>query len=41
MRGTTHDIGARNATEFFPKILGDVPSAASHEIGARYAMETS
>ena len=40
--GASHNIGARNAIEFFRSQppLGDVSSAASHDIGARSAIES-
>ena len=40
--GARHDIGARNAIEFFRSqpTFGDVASGASHDIGARNAIES-
>ena len=37
MSGASHDIGARNAIEFFRSrpSFGDVASATSHDIGAK------
>ena len=40
--GASHDIGTRNAIEFFRSqpTFGDVASAAGHDIGARNAIES-